>query len=136
MNDGTEIVAKNEILNMSAGKDLDILIEQKIFHHEVFTKEATRKTSNVNKRKQIKYTVKEAWFMITKYSSAPVLSYSTNIQDAFMVVEKMSEIANIVMWQEPDFWVVKFGIGNESVKANTAPLAICRAALLTVNRKV
>ena len=135
MIDNTEIVAKNEILNMTAGKYLDILIEQRIFHHEVFTKDVTRKTSNVNKRKQIKYTVKEAWFMITKYSSAPVLSYSTNIQYAFVVVEKMSEIANIVMWQEPEFWVVKFGIGNESVKANTAPLAICRAALLTVYRK-
>ena len=125
-------MTRDEILNMPAGVALNILIEENIFHHEVYMKDVIYRTSNVNRRKETTRTIQEPWYLLTKYSTAPVRSYSTNIEMAFNVAEKMSEIANIVMWQEPDFWVVKFGIGNESVKADTAPLAICRAALLRV----
>jgi len=98
-------MTKDEIMNMPAGREMDTLIAKSIF-------------GNVKKSWDWEFTLP---------------SYSTDISAAWRVVEKMSdgetpndvELRTSVRGWRCDFFK---GYAN----AETAPLAICRAALLAV----
>jgi hypothetical protein len=74
-----------------------------------------------------------------------LLNYSTNIEDAWRVVEKLKNTGDVLIAKDFDDnqWEVEITIWqNESihkhfvVKAETAPLAICLAALKSVGVEV
>lgn len=107
-------MTRDEILNVVASRDLDALISVKVFG-------------------------KLPSFALDNFPH-----YSTDISAAWEVVEKLRDPSD----DEPDFWVItdegkKNGwtvssywahhdgnIDNFHIRADTAPLAICRAALL------
>jgi hypothetical protein len=97
-------MTRDEILKMPAGREMDALIMEKVFNRKVSDGKVKSTVSNRN---------------------VSILNYSIAIFSAWMVVEKMGYP---IIWQEPDFWVCSFG--NYRATADTAPLAICRAALL------
>jgi len=101
-------VNREEIINLWDGQDMDLLISKLVFGHSV-----------------------KEW---NKQFFANNTLYSTKISCAWQVVEKMRTIWKWVeITHRPNGYVVNF-TGNkiDSVYAYTAPLAICRAALLAV----
>jgi hypothetical protein len=61
----------------------------------------------------------------------PVDHYSTDIAAAWEVVEKLVSEQGLHLWWH-NVWLVDFALSGAQ-RAETAPLAICRAALKTVN---
>jgi len=68
----------------------------------------------------------------------PLPSYSYDMADAWKVVEKLHEVSGVcgfTLMFDDDQWICKLGWSNEGEACNgmgvadTAPLAICRAAL-------
>lgn len=110
-------MTRDEILNMPAGRELDALIAEKVMGLKV------------------DYEFDEVLeprvpFLVDKYDEWGYLpNYSTDIAAAWQVVERfeshctMNNVHGIWECYLPDF-----AIGKDK----TAPLAICRAALLAV----
>ncbi len=107
---------QEEILNMPAGREMDKLIAEEVFHLEK--------------------TNMDGWYWQDgMYDELPY--YSIDISDAWKLVEKLcSENGCDVMKvckRDPELlrgeWSCNFGLGFESF-GETAPHAICRAALL------
>ena len=107
---------------MKAGRELDALIAEKVMGKPV----------------------KWGKTPTTKYPIA-VAHYSTQIADAWLVVEKMEEHNDIVLFDivrkthvyNELYWFARFRTvlverPNSITKADTAPLAICLAALKAV----
>ena len=104
-------MTKDEIMNMPAGREMDTLIAKSIF-------------GNVKKSWDWEFTLP---------------SYSTDISAAWRVVEKMSDAGSIFsvfisQSYTSDGWgvTIENAFVRYDVVAGTAPLAICRAALLAV----
>jgi len=99
-------MTRDEILNMEAGREMDELITQKVISNDGF------------------------WHGIKPYS--------TDISVAWQVVEKLCDETGCdvvkVCKRDPELlrgeWSCNFGRGAEAF-GDSAPLAICRAALLT-----
>jgi hypothetical protein len=106
---GDNAMTRDEILNMPAGREMDVLIDQ---HFGQLQKD-----------------------------SSPIYEmphYSTDIAAAWEVIEKLcgetgADVVKVCK-RDPELlrgdWSCNFGRGFEAF-ADTAPLAICRAALLT-----
>ena len=110
-------MTREEILNMPAGREMDALIAENVFN--VFV-----------------HRLNGSAFSVSMLNEIP--HYSTDISAAWEVVEKLHKENDIFdVWHEKDtgfdWWceVVNNGDGW-NVNAKTAPLAICRAALLAV----
>ena len=61
--------------------------------------------------------------------------YSTQIADAWLVVEKLGGVVGIdrfPKYDDPDEWYWDVGFNKGTAQADTAPLAICLAALKAV----
>lgn len=104
---------KDEILNMPAGREMDALIREKIFRRM-----PPRKDGELTRSWLDGYLCQDTY-------------YSTDISAAWEVVEKQNVFQVI---KSGDAWMVRYHDGTymDSVMAPTAPLAICRAALLAV----
>ncbi len=63
--------------------------------------------------------------------AAPLPAYSTEIAAAWEVVEKLRSPVFVLEW-EPDRWLASFCGEDEDATADTAPHAICLAALKAV----
>jgi len=139
-------VTRDEILNMPAGREMDALVAEKVMGW-----------SNVEKTTWSNYRADgtpfgggkewrgtppnhEAEFNPVLY---PIKNYSTDIAAAWMVVEKIRPLfwsTQVMVWDHSDKYIVSCvyrGGHDEPEKAinseaPTAPLAICRAALLAV----
>lgn len=61
----------------------------------------------------------------------PLPKYSTDIQDAFQVIEQSNAFFEMFNNPRKGIWVVKFE-GGSALVANSAPLAICLAALKAI----
>ena len=64
--------------------------------------------------------------------------YSTQIADAWLVVEKLGGVVGIdrfPKYDDPDEWYWDVGFNKGTAQADTAPLAICLAALAVVERR-
>jgi hypothetical protein len=101
---------------MKAGRELDALIAEKVMG---FDKRIVSKVDGM--------------------PYADVLHYSTQIADAWLVVEKFP---NVAIFGPNDSWLVRFSDDDGSIythpvdepaRADTAPLAICLAALKAVD---
>ena len=93
---------KDEVLDMPAGKEIDYLIDDKVFGMVNIS------TGN-------------------PFESDLIPNYSTNMSDAWKVAEKsgVGMLNNVHgIWE--------CYVGNVVGKSKSAPLAICRAALLAV----
>ena len=122
-------MTREEILNMRAGREMDALIAEKVMQHWV--KRDVIMWQEGIKRKE-------------EYSEGftTLAHYSTDIADAWTVVEKMKSKHFRMYYKsapfqkddnEPLGWTCSMsGFEFMPEHADTAPLAICRAALLAV----
>lgn len=128
-------MTRDEILNMPAGREMDVLIAEDIMGLKLWYGDPTgfNITENITYW-QTEYVDNDGEYCVT----CP--RYSTNISAAWEVMERLKIITkvagtntiriyptlgigvNIMGLNEPEEWIV----------ADTASLAICRAALLTV----
>lgn len=98
-----------EILNMNEGKEIDRLIAKKITHIN----------NGIFQDSYIEGVLE--WF-----------NPSTNMSDAWQVVEKLKEYEFLVRQNKNGSATVVYGKAfRDNVTSLTAPLAICKAALLT-----
>jgi hypothetical protein len=96
-------MTREEILNMPAGREMDALIAERVF----------------------KTTEDDDW------GSDGLLSFSTDIAAAWQVVEKLKPNYPLLDMYCIGDWASSFGDGEWGYGyAETAPLAICRAALI------
>lgn len=113
-------MTREEILKMEAGPEMDRLVAEKVMR---FVFEDLPLTD------EDKPEPRTFWI-------GPPMPYSTNIKAAWMVVEKMHDSGwffSITRYSNcTDPWNAEFGSVLPRVHAPTAPLAICRAALLAV----
>jgi ABA sandwich protein len=115
-------MTNDEILNMPAGREMDALIAEKVMGHEV-------------KRDVVMW--REGNASLEPYSEGfTVLAhYSTDIGAAWEVVEKI-QTGELRLHEHKllrTYYLAEFhepGGSTFMVRAETAPLAICRAALL------
>lgn len=120
-------MTREEILNMPAGREMDAMIAEKCMGWEY--KETYRTmTWELPHKKVI------ALFSPEGIEKTPP-HYSTNIAAAWEVVEKLKIFSINAPRSTKEFysaWCWVIGYGHENAQADTAPLAICRVALLAV----
>lgn len=120
-------MTRDEILNMEAGREMDALIGKEVMGCDVSVNKHGVPFCQCRGGIHSSYSEeREVW---------PSLDcYSTDISAAYNVVDKF-EIFNVESWRE-DGKSGACAIVNAdldlAVIADTAPLAICRAALLAV----
>jgi hypothetical protein len=115
-------MTRKEILNMPMGREMDALIAEKIFgYNRVYYNEKI--VANL-------YPTGAGCFV-----EGEAHEYSTDISAAWEVVEKLHELGYFLGLYRDGFkkciWEIDIGADIE-LTDNTAPLAICRAALLAV----
>ena len=109
-------------MTLTAGRELDALVAEKVMGLE--------RVGYLYKYRE--YTESPGHGNMSEKDIPP---YSTSIAAAWEVVEKLAyegkaAFALEFLKYEPKTWVAEFGIGVfDEGKADTAPLAICRAAL-------
>ena len=116
-------MSRDEILNLPAGSEIDALIEEKIFDRTLCGNNLGSYIKKPNGYEDLRLIKK----------------YSTDISAAWKVVEEVAGpesllSATIVGQYAGGQWRCLFSNAFDAfdVTADTAPLAICRAALLTV----
>jgi len=96
-----------DIREMEVGKELNILVAEKV----------------------MKQKFRDEW---DKLNNATIACYSEDIAAAWKIIEKLCTFTQLTFLT--DGWHCGFST-VDSVQADTAPLAICRAALLAVEDK-
>jgi hypothetical protein len=121
-------MTKDEIMNMSAGQEMDTLVAEKVMKFHLDYEFADMLGAP---------TVKELGDKYDEWGLLPL--YSTEIDAAWEVVEKLKDrwgIVNIEYSHSAPIarerWTAYFDIDFDGFMGfgDTAPLAICRAALL------
>jgi hypothetical protein len=125
------------ICNMLAGKDLDILIAEKVMglcaHDWQLIPSDDDGVHRVCKKCHLEF-----WGLRPPLYGVHYGSYSTDISAAWEVVEKMNEKWSVraVSYYQSDcvanIWDVTNFDKEYHARADTVPLAICRAALLAI----
>lgn len=115
-------MTRDEILNLPAGRELDALISVQLFGVREFLDED------------------DAYYLGENQMPVRLPDYSTDIAAAWEVVEKLKNVsgATIGVRVHPTagYSINVYQLGmNYWPTADTAPLAICRAALLVVGFK-
>ena len=127
----------DEILNLQANPETDALIAEKVMKLKVIN-------GYVFERRMIPCPDNRPGCLVIHYGAIPIpiKSYTKDISAAWEVVEKFAHKASNKLAREQGFsywqinaypdsgWTCR--IGSESVYAETAPLAICRASLLVI----
>ncbi len=105
---------------MKPGRELDVLIAEKIFGWE------NNKDGPIfyGARNDQIYADTGDWKVI----DCPC--YSTNIEDAWEVFERVTILGSVYKAETP-FW----GCGDTPIRALSAPMAICLAALYSIGYK-
>ena len=120
---------ENEIRNMEAGRDMDALVARRVFKADSWCPDCEDEFDMI--------CTCERGPSGTWHQKDPLPDFSTNIAAAWEVVEKMAELIGPISVAWGNFGTA----GNMAsvmalvgippgVVAPTAPLAICRAALL------
>lgn len=128
-------MTRDEILQMEAGREIDALVAELVMGWTKVRKASTWESAAMIYSGTFVYTIG----VTPDQKTNDVIPYhSTDIAAAWQVVEKM-RLVGVSMWIGPHLdneWAVQIkpSINNyhEFVRADTAPLAICRAALLAV----
>ncbi|RPD50041.1 hypothetical protein DNI29_04385 [Hymenobacter sediminis] len=116
-------LTREQIEQMPAGREMDILLAKMLYPERNFDEDYTREPGKGN------------WYMIP--------NYSTYIAAAWKIIEHFETKGYLIdLTRAKDFetgeypyvaevWDIQNGPGRETRAAN-APLAICRVALLTI----
>ena len=112
-------MTREEILNMSAGREVDALIAEKLME-----------VSSVR-------LFREVWTGCIDGQRNVIDHYSTRISDAFSIFGQQPNYRMVNVGYSDYSWyceIQSHDLGKPLIKASadTAPLAICRAALLAV----
>lgn len=129
-------MTRDEILNMPAGREMDELIATKWMLLPV---REMRGAPCPYCRSDMRFTGTRSWCSdCREWRHSPYKNYSYEIESAWEVVEKLCNETGCdvvkVCKRDPELygeWSCNFGRGFEAF-GETAPLAICRAALLAV----
>jgi hypothetical protein len=132
-------MTRDEILNMPAGREMDALIAEKVMGWFWKTEGYTRLGFMEGDR--FRYGVVRGGGTADEYTSN-LPNYSNDISAAWVVVRKHPHYFSLVRSNETGWrpapwgamlWLCRFyAPGKFEAKAETAPLAICRAALLAI----
>lgn len=130
-------MTRDEIVNMPAGREMDALVAEKVMGEP--------KPIYVHPNLHIEYPKESTlgnWRCYNIYEHGDVcewnpLPFSTDIASAWEVVEKLCNKYHVSIWTDFTHYgtaLRTLGIDElvEVTAAPTAPLAICRAALLAV----
>ena len=130
-------MTRDEILAMEAGRELDALVAEKVMGFAKVVRDYDKRHNTEGLRSFV-YDTAFAWF------GKETPRYSTDIAAAWLVVEHMGPIPFSLRFQPADAWRAGGGEvycyahwtcwfeGGKEIDADTAALAICRAALLAV----
>jgi len=114
-------MTKDEILRLEAGRELDALVAEKVMDY---------KRGDV--AGQEVWATKEPEGMLIRFVGDDFMP-SKEIGHAWQVVEKMSKRDTVYIYLYEGGCSILHGFYQEKLaSADTAPLAICRAALLAV----
>ncbi|GED18097.1 BC1872 family protein [Aneurinibacillus migulanus] len=114
---------------MKAGRELDIVVAEKVMGWVV----DGDIIENADFDEQGRCTFPSGDYLMNKETREPLPNYSTNIADAWEVVEQLNDTESyldIKIQSCIDGWFVDYC--NERTVAETAPHAICLAALKAV----
>lgn len=115
-----QLVAKEQIQGMKAGRELDALVVEKVFNKSITTTYGEDSVHTLDRLK-VGYLIQ---------------NYSTDIAAAWEVVEKLKEkgISIYVKAFLDTYCVEAHSVGSSinKILADTAPEAICKAALLAI----
>lgn len=100
-------MTRDEIENMQAGQDMDLLVSDKV----------------------LRFTSKD-WNARFFSSNGNRTQFSTDISDAWIVLLKFPEV--YIEYKNEEYFVMIGDDFDASVTDKSAPLAICKAALLAV----
>jgi hypothetical protein len=115
-----------------AGRELDTLIAEKVMDME-----------SAGDDPMLQWGINgPMWKARSGYHWDRLPAFSTDIAAAWQVVEKLGGHLDIIHWADSDTWQVNFGSRDgrrpytmpQDDWGETAPLAICRAALAAVSR--
>lgn len=132
-------MTRDEIMDMQAGAEMDALISSKIFEVMAF-----RATGNWEHENESDYLDEgEAYYFGEYQETIRLPKYSTDIAAAWEIVEKLKAAGKWLSISTSfigtdEKWCCEYSENNiqsevDFVLAETAPLAICRAALLPVS---
>jgi hypothetical protein len=116
-----------DFTTMAAGRDLDALVAEKVMGHEVHRDVRWREPAILGPGQRI--------------ANTPMPRYSTDIAAAWAVIQKLMEthfMYSLNASHESGHWCVFYPASGSPVEgeyADTAPLAICRAALAAVEAR-
>jgi len=123
---------KEEILKMEAGRELDILILKTIWgvkkiHYWEWDKDKSKP----------QYIPSNKPWRTHQIDARSVPSFSNEIYPAFLIVEKLDGCLHLKQHGKKGIWEALFCEAGPEHEASgkTAPLAICRAALLAVSER-
>lgn len=122
----------DEIFDMPAGREMDALVAREIFGW-FQEKDTAFYTSLFHAKSR---PAKEWWNPKSGFGGIEPEPYSVYFPSALHVIKQLErDHRRRLSWsfEGPDIFTCKFG-KNLPASANTAPLAICRAALLVVSR--
>lgn len=115
-------MTRDEVLAMKPGRELDALVAEKVMGWQIFGDEG------VHPRHKDLFDKTPHWSMLREYPC-----YSEKIAAAWEVVGKINDCLHLKEHGVKGVWEVFFcGYHGSIVSADTAPEAICKAALLAV----
>lgn len=109
-------MTREEILRMPAGREMDALIAEKVMGHVV------NKNAKLFTRWETEIGYSEGFTSLSRYS--------TDIRDAWEVVEKFPVFYFESCKELKEYFSMIGSDFESSATAETAPLSICRSALL------
>jgi hypothetical protein len=134
-------MTNEEIDKLEAGRELNILIGEKVFKWERREPDHTNCTPEQVVQPE-RWHQKCGWYVnderVACIECGNISDYSRSIADAWLVVEKLKVLCSVDISTMIDkTWHVELvdDIGEFESYASTAPLGICRAALKAVNHE-
>lgn len=119
-------MTRDEILAMPAGREMDMLMI------DVMGGEVIDKAIHFDVSMGIRYAIQDDGVWKFEPGLGWLWSPSTDITAAWQVVEKLKGSRGFALYSSvPAGWMANFD-GMAVASADTAPLSICRAALLAV----
>lgn len=117
---------------MEAGRALDKLIAEKVFEYQ--TGKSVGWLASQDVIYLFPYEETDRWF---SEGQMKIPNYSTSLEDAWQVVEKIHSIdekawLHLYFDESERFWGARFSDRLSFIQKETAPLAICLAALKVI----
>ena len=123
-------MTRDEILAMEAGRELDALVAEKVMGKRIKWREDDDALLEFNAILQhTDGTPFESWIGIQGYSTDIAAAWNIQMKMRFCLIPRIDGGWNALPWED----ISRTGpLPTSAGSARTAPLAICRAALLAV----